>query len=437
MQKLWLKFKNENGEETRLEIERDRFTVGRHSECDLTITDGRLSREHVRFEHDQENFTVSDLNSSNGTTLNGSPLTAARELRDGDVLNLGGGVEITVEVEMSAQADHPSTSADDPASSTSGLGGAVPTTPPAAAAYPPPAAAGSDGIPTSFFIIAPLLGIFVLAVVIGAIFLFGGDKGNDIADRDNREYSSDDDDDTPETDKPTPKPVRSETPTISGQPANGSPGITPTPAAGDPGPPTGGDNSSTAKVRQTGAEFLKQVAPGDANPFLTGEQARRVEAKMKQLGRSPALSDNLNSARRNAARIKAVATAKNLNAQFLAVAALTKLGSTRGDVSQTVESIAEVYDQLESKIGSAFGDYVLLLVAAYDQGVAGDYMKLVTTVEQIGGTTDPREIRTIWYLEKAGKLTPSEFDRALTFLAIGTIAQNPKEFGVNAEALRL
>ncbi len=31
----------------------------------------------------------------------------------------------------------------------------------------------------------------------------------------------------------------------------------------------------------------------------------------------------------------------------------------------------------------------------------------------------------------------AEFDRALSFLAIGTIAQNPKDFGVNAEALKL
>jgi hypothetical protein len=47
----------------------------------------------------------------------------------------------------------------------------------------------------------------------------------------------------------------------------------------------------------------------------------------------------------------------------------------------------------------------------------------------------PRAIRTIWFLQKNGKITQSEFDGALNFLAVGTISQNPKEFGVNAEAL--
>jgi hypothetical protein len=48
-----------------------------------------------------------------------------------------------------------------------------------------------------------------------------------------------------------------------------------------------------------------------------------------------------------------------------------------------------------------------------------------------------RAIRTIWFLEKQGKITPAEFEFALRFLAIGTITQNPKDFGVNAEALAL
>jgi hypothetical protein len=45
-----------------------------------------------------------------------------------------------------------------------------------------------------------------------------------------------------------------------------------------------------------------------------------------------------------------------------------------------------------------------------------------------------REIRTIWYLKKNNKITDSEYEFALRFLAVGTIMQNPKAFGVNTEA---
>lgn len=446
MDRVWLKFEDENGEETRLEMERDRFMVGRHSACDLTITDSRLSREHVRFERDGNNFTVSDLGSSNGTTVNGRKLTSPAELKDGDVVNLGGGLEITVEIELPAEADPLNArDADVPGANTPEIDAAgLPASSAGAAAFTPAATPpASEGIPTTFFIIAPLLGIFVLAIVIGAVALLGGGKDKDVVSRDDSEYSSDDNDTSGterdrDKDKTTPKPGKSATPFVSDPPSNGGLGSTPPPTGGTTTPPSG--DAETAKVERSGAEFLKQVAQNDANPFLTGEQARRVNAKVRQLGRSSALADNLNSARRGAAKIKSIAAARNLSPQFLAVAAVTKLGSSRGDVSQTAESIAEVYDQLEIRIGSSLGDDALLLVAAYDQGAAGEYMKLMNTIESIAktkGAPDTREIRTIWYLENAGKITAAEFDRALTFLAIGTIAQNPKEFGVNAEALRL
>ena len=125
--------------------------------------------------------------------------------------------------------------------------------------------------------------------------------------------------------------------------------------------------------------------------------------------------------------------------QFLAVAAITKLGNSRGDVVQTATALAEVYDKLGTHIGNEFAEDSLLMVAAYDQGAAGDTMKLRNMLQDLANKTQEstRTIRTIWFLEKNNKITSAEFDRALNFLAIGTVTQNPKEFGVNAEPLVL
>ncbi len=180
------------------------------------------------------------------------------------------------------------------------------------------------------------------------------------------------------------------------------------------------------------------MAQNDPTAFLTGDQAKRVDGKIKQLGKSSAIAENINSARKNASQIKALAASKNLQPQFLAVAAITKLGSSRGDIMQAATSVADVYDKLSIPIGHRLADDSLLMVAAYDQGAAGETLKMRNMLQALTKANEgAREIRSIWFLEKNGKITQAEFDRALSFLAIGTIAENPKEFGLNADALTL
>lgn len=431
---LWLKFKDENGDDQRVEVEGELFTVGRHSANDVTVIDSRLSREHIRIERVDADFFVSDPGSSNGTTVNGAKLSGPVNLNDGDKLDLGGGLQITVEIkagqEEPAASPLPEVNAATP---DQPLSGAAVYTPVAAATAPE-----SGGIPTSFFILAPLLGLTMLVIVVGMIFLFGSNKTTDIADSgDDVNYSATDDDDTPvKDDDETPtKTTKSPTPSLGGTPSNG--GSTPTSSPSTEPPPP--NLTETAKVEQNGALFLRRVAQNDTKAFLTSDQAQKVNAKVKQIGRSAALAENINAARKNAAQIKSLAVSKNLKPQFLAVAAITKLGNSRGDIVRTAESIADVYDKLAVQIGNEFGEDTLLMVAAFDQGSAGDTMKMRNMLQDLAtkSSEGARTIRSIWFLEKNGKISQGEFDRAINFLAIGTITQNPKDFGVNAEALIL
>ena len=79
------------------------------------------------------------------------------------------------------------------------------------------------------------------------------------------------------------------------------------------------------------------------------------------------------------------------------------------------------------------------MIAAFDQGQRGDFMSLRNMLQDI--TTkfpeSPRLIRTIWFLQKQGKISPAEFDFALQFIALGTISQSPKDFGISADPLVL
>jgi hypothetical protein len=65
------------------------LVLGRDTSCDITVDDANISRRHVRLTQDAlGSWKITDLDSTNGTRLNGSPVTSAL-LRDGDQIALG------------------------------------------------------------------------------------------------------------------------------------------------------------------------------------------------------------------------------------------------------------------------------------------------------------------------------------------------------------
>jgi len=66
-----------------------RVTIGRSRESDIFLPDQWLSRHHAAIEQRTDGYYVSDLNSKNGTLLNGEPLREWRRLRPGDIITLG------------------------------------------------------------------------------------------------------------------------------------------------------------------------------------------------------------------------------------------------------------------------------------------------------------------------------------------------------------
>ena len=63
--------------------------VGRSSQCDICIEDTKLSRQHFRIDLINGNFVVSDLNTTNGTFVNGTRVTARQLVRPGDRIEAG------------------------------------------------------------------------------------------------------------------------------------------------------------------------------------------------------------------------------------------------------------------------------------------------------------------------------------------------------------
>jgi hypothetical protein len=63
--------------------------IGRSTEADVSLNDTFLSTEHARLERQNGVWVLEDLNSTNGTYLNGFEVRASTEVHDGDVVRVG------------------------------------------------------------------------------------------------------------------------------------------------------------------------------------------------------------------------------------------------------------------------------------------------------------------------------------------------------------
>jgi pSer/pThr/pTyr-binding forkhead associated (FHA) protein len=422
MAELWLEFRNESGETERIRVQRDEFVIGRHSSCDLSISNPSVSRQHAVIARYGESFEVSDSGSTFGSVLNGTKLNETIVIKNGDVLTLGNEIDIRIELISDASAE-PELNAPESAPK------------PAPAAQVAPKQTAGSSIPTSIFYIAPIFALLILVCTGGVLFFaFDGIKSAEKAETD--DFS------TPRRDKdrsPTKEPEKEK---IDGKT---SPEITSTnePDATQAPPnveltPAPKNSSESEKIERISPSFLRKVVRNDPNAFLSSKQIEILTPKVNQFKSSTALSSNIKDAKSNASQISALASSTNLTPLFLATASLAKLGNQRGNVVDTAKSMVEVLEKLNGSIGVETADEALLVIAAYDQGVAGKFTQLRNTVEGLSSKSQgvtARQVRTIWFLHDQKKLSDGEFEFALRFLAIGTITQKPSDFSVNAEAL--
>ena len=433
MTELFLEYENEYGNSERARVAGDRCVVGRHSASDICIPDDRLSRSHLNIERVEDVYLASDAGSSNGTTLNGRALREPTVLRDGDVLELGGLRASVILSSREEKAEPVFEAAPEPAAETDrpNMDEAAPPAP------SPSAAASGSSASMLLWIMIPVFGLVFIVFAAGIVYLIVSQPTAAVAKKQNTDFPEDEFDPDNDNKKPANK-------SESGNSGSGN-------SSGPSGSntSTGGGNSSgsntaptanlsaTAKIEQNGGTFLRRIAQNDPRAFLTTEQAGKLSSKVKQFSSSSAVADNLNSARKSSSQIKALAESRNLKPEFLAIAAIAKLGSSRGDVLQTAQGMTDTLDKLTTQLGNELADDSLLVIAAYSQGAAGDTMKMRNMLQDLANKSpdSSRAIRTIWFLQKNGKITQAEYENALNFLAIGTISQNPKDFGVSAEAL--
>ena len=89
---------------------------------------------------------------------------------------------------------------------------------------------------------------------------------------------------------------------------------------------------------------------------------------------------------------------------------------------------------LRGHFGGNFADPSLLIVAAHK--IPGGSKKSHPLLEPLRRLVrNPQTDRNVWFLREKGALSDTAYEFVLRFLAYGAIAQNPRQFSLDAPAL--
>jgi hypothetical protein len=80
---------HQGGSIKRIPINKDTMIIGRKSDCDIVIDEPYISGRHAKIEWRSNHFFVTDIVSTNGTLLNGKPISSETWISEDDTVQLG------------------------------------------------------------------------------------------------------------------------------------------------------------------------------------------------------------------------------------------------------------------------------------------------------------------------------------------------------------
>ena len=169
-----------------LRVETDLVTIGRALDNLIALEDdSNISRYHAEIDLRIDDFWVVDLGSRNGTTVNDQPIELERQLKDGDLICVGGSTMIEFHLsetpfeaseEIPADAISSSAPVNAPASSSVNIAGGAGNVAASTPAPLPAITAPATGL-SPVYIVGAILGGLVLTGVVGIVLYFNSSRG--------------------------------------------------------------------------------------------------------------------------------------------------------------------------------------------------------------------------------------------------------------------
>ena len=144
-------------------------SIGRARDNRVTIDDRMVSQYHAVIERRGDRFWLSDLGSTNGTTVNGEAVAFERALQDGDAISIGGAATIAF------HADPGSSPLQGPANEADGVTRA-PAPPGAPGLLRPPQASATPRASLKLMIVAVVAGLVIAGGAVLVVTSVTGDS---------------------------------------------------------------------------------------------------------------------------------------------------------------------------------------------------------------------------------------------------------------------
>lgn len=386
---------DEQGRSRKVPIRSTRFTIGRGADNDLVIEDAGLSRRHVVIESYQGIVQISDCGSANGTLVNGIPISASAVIADGDVISMGSLPSVRVEVARQDGAAHGHHTA--PPLDQMVKRSATPWIDRGNWLSPPVIASAA---------------IVTILIAAGTLLLLlrsdGSGRNTDLTDPSGQ---------------------------VSAQPADTAESSA-VPSR-DPNKNVGNCGTASAERVENGAVEVMVRSTSDRQRY---EFPPAALADIKQSIERYCKSGDVTIALRSIVRQKSeirndvARRGQGIEPYLVTYALLAQM-----DGGQKVADYATAARQMLPDLVAVrihFGtdaDSTLIVLAAYTMGPGTKKSHPLLAVIRRIVESNPSAKRNIWYLHQRNGISTEAYQFVIRFLALGIIAQNPREFGIEAE----
>jgi hypothetical protein len=176
----------------------------------------------------------------------------------------------------------------------------------------------------------------------------------------------------------------------------------------------------------------------DNRPYSFSEKALHdISQRVEEYRASPATRDAILAMQRNGSAVVAQARHEGLEPGLVVYTGLLMTDggrSGRDPVAAAREMIPSLL-ALRATFGSGDADSSLLVLAAYKEAGVGTRQSHPLLERMRRLVRNPLVQRNVWYLHERGGLSDESYNFVVRFIALGAIAQNPRQFGVAADPL--
>lgn len=397
------------------------ISIGREKDNSIRIEDDEeVSRYHALIEYEDGEYWITDVGSSNGTTVNGEPLTEPRRLRDRDIIRLGGPSTLEFYLSDSPPQDDTEKTAVGPTP--------LPPPPPPKRRDDPPPPPKKEPAPNNFPVgaVIAIVGI-VLAGTVVAVLINTGVIGGRREQGPNVNV------------EPTPVAKVNANQTVYETP---TPEPSPTQQVVEPPPPPVEPQDSNVEAVRKLAPALAGQITGKGYSFYTfhpdfvrvisrhldGYKVTGYHARAEKYVSGIDLSFNNKGVPRLLPYVLAMSqtkfVAKGAGGVWFENPPPSVVGNEGGDDSDITSAAAK---HLISRLDLFGQDGFMYAVACY--GVSDDEANKVFEALQ-KNDPDRRERYDFWKMVKAGVVKDEQVNRVARFIAAGIVCENPAEFNL-------